>query len=272
MTADGIAAVTGLAGTTLIVTGTTGIAAATARRAAEGGARVFAIGIDCAAGEALATSLSGAAGECRFFEADVTDPRRVAAAIEACDQAFGRIGALFNVVGASARRFGDGPLHECTEEGWDFAFETNVRSMFLVSREVIRRMLVQERDGDGLRGVVLNMASVLAFSPEPRFFDSHAYAASKGAVLAMSRAMAAYYAPRGIRVNAIAPALTRTPMSQRAQQNPDIVELMRRKQPLTESLLTPEEIAEAALFLLGSGSRAITGQVLPVDGGWSVSG
>jgi NAD(P)-dependent dehydrogenase (short-subunit alcohol dehydrogenase family) len=254
------------------MTGTTGIAAETARLAVAGGARVFVVGIDAASGESLAESLAGAVAECRFFEADVRDPARVAAAVAACATEFGRIDGLFNVVGISGRSAGDGPLHECTEEGWDVTFESNVKSMFLVCREVIRRMLGQVPGEDGLRGVVLNMASVLAFSPEPRFFATHAYAASKGAVLGMSRSVAAYYAPYGIRVNALAPSLVRTPMSRRAEANPEIVEFMRRKQPLVEDLLDVADVASAALFLLGGRARAITGEVLAVDGGWSVSG
>lgn len=262
----------GLRGKTLLVTGTTGIAAATARGAAADGARVFAVGIDARSGESLAESVIATGGDCRFFETDVTDALQVESAVEACAGALGRIDALFNVVGISGRRFGDGPLHECTEKGWDLTLETNVKSMFLVSREVIRRMLLQEPGNDGLRGVILNMASVLALSPEPRFFATHAYAASKGAVLAMSRSMAAYYAPHRIRVNAIAPSLARTPMSQRAQENAEIVDFIRGKQPLVEDLVAAEDVAHGALFLLGAGARAITGEVLTVDGGWSVSG
>lgn len=265
-------AAAGLRGRTLLVTGTTGIAAATARGAVADGARVFLLGIDAASGRTLAESLCDGGGECRFLEADVRDAARVAAAVEACAEAFGRIDALFNVVGISGRRFGDGPLHECTDEGWDLTFESNVRSMFLMCREVIRRMLAQEPGSDGLRGVVLNMASVLAFAPEPRFFATHAYAASKGAVLGMSRSMAAYYAPHRIRVNAIAPSLVRTPMTQRAQESLEIVDFTRGKQPLVGDLLAPDDVAHAALFLLGSGARAITGEVLAVDGGWSVTG
>lgn len=262
----------GLRGKTLLVTGTTGIAAATARRAAAEGARVFAVGIDARSGHSLAESVIARGGDCRFFEADVTEVLQVESAVEACSGTLGRIDALFNVVGISGRRFGDGPLHECTERGWDLTFETNVKSMFLVSREVIRRMLSQEPGEDGLRGVILNMASVLARSPEPSFFATHAYAASKGAVLAMSRSMAAYYAPHRIRVNAIAPSLVRTPMSQRAQENPEIVDFIRGKQPLVEDLVAAEDVAHGALFLLGPGARAITGEVLTVDGGWSVTG
>src|SRR5690606_19287991 len=98
-----------------------------------------------------------------------------------------------------------------------------------------------------------------------------AYAASKGAVIAMSQSAAAYYAPHGIRINVIAPGLVRTPMSRRAQENPAIVDYMRVKQPLAGDLLEAGDVASAALFLLGPGSRSITGQVLSVDGGWTVS-
>lgn len=252
----------------LLITGTTGIAAATARIAAEEGAHLFVIGIDAESGEALATSLPN----CRFARADLTVAAQVAAAIDGCVAAFGRIDALFNVVGISGRRFGDGPLHECTEEGWDATFAANAKSMFLVSREVICRMLAQDAGGDGTRGTILNMGSVLASHPESRFFSTHAYAASKGAVLSLTRAMASYYAPHGIRVNAIAPSLVRTPMSARAQDNAEILAFAAAKQPLAGGMLEADDVARAALFLLGAGSALVTGQVLGVDAGWSVTG
>ena len=84
--------------------------------------------------------------------------------------------------------------------------------------------------------------------------------------------MAAYYAPHKIRVNVIAPSLIRTPMSARAQQNPVILDYMKIKQPLAEDLIEAEEVAKAALFLLSDQSRQITGDVLTVDAGWTVSG
>jgi NAD(P)-dependent dehydrogenase (short-subunit alcohol dehydrogenase family) len=258
----------GVRGKVLLVTGTTGIAAATARLAADEGAQVCTVGIDRESGEALAASFAG----CRFVPADLTHATQVAAAIHACVASFGRIDALFNVVGISGRRFGDGPLHECTEEGWDATFATNAKSMFLVSRDVVRRMLDQEPGSDGSRGVILNMGSVLASHPESRFFSTHAYAASKGAVLSLTRAMASYYAPHGIRVNAIAPSLVRTPMSTRAQESAEIVAFVGSKQPLAGGMLEADDVARAALFLLGAGSALVTGQVLGVDAGWSVSG
>jgi NAD(P)-dependent dehydrogenase (short-subunit alcohol dehydrogenase family) len=171
----------------------------------------------------------------------------------------------------SGRRFGDGPVHECTEEGWDVTMETNVKSTFLMCREVLRAMINQTPDENGIRGAILNMASVLVFSPEPQFFATHAYTASKSAIVGLTMAMAARYASDKIRVNAIAPGLTRTPMSGRAQQNPDILEFMRIKQPLSEDLIEADDVARAALFLLSSEARYITGEVLRVDAGWRVS-
>ena len=258
----------GVRGKVLLITGTTGIAAETARLAAVEGAHLCVVGIDGESGEALAASLA----DCRFVRADLTDAPQVAAAIDECVAILGRIDALFNVVGISGRRFGDGPLHECTEEGWDATFATNAKSMFLVSRDVIRRMLTQERGGDGSRGAILNMGSVVASHPESRFFATHAYAASKGAVLSLTRAMASYYAPHGIRVNAIAPSLVRTPMSARAQESAEILAFVGTKQPLAGGMLEADDVARAALFLLGAGSALVTGQVLGVDAGWSVSG
>ena len=114
------------------------------------------------------------------------------------------------------------------------------------------------------------MASVLAFAPERKFFASHAYAASKGAIVSLSKAMASYYAPHGIRVNAIAPALVETPMSKRAGENAEIMAFMRDKQPLG-AMMSAADVAGMAVFLLGDRARAITGTVVTVDAGWCVS-
>jgi NAD(P)-dependent dehydrogenase (short-subunit alcohol dehydrogenase family) len=257
---------------TYLITGSTGIAAATARLAARlPGARVFFTSLTAEPGRALEEELRGAGGECGFHVADLTDSRAAAEAVRSCVARFGRVDALFNVVGISGRRLGDGPVHECTEEGWDATMAANVKTMFLMSREVIRQMLAQEVSDGGLRGAVLNMASVLALAPEREHFATHAYAASKGAVVSLTQAMAAYYAPHKIRVNAVAPGLVRTPMSARAQQNEAILELMKTKQPLAEDLIEAEDVARAALFLLGDESRFVTGEVLTVDAGWRMS-
>lgn len=249
----------------LLITGSTGIAEAAARLAK--GWSLFIVSRTPENAERLAKEVGGA-----FLAGDLVDPATSEKAVEACVRRFGRLDALFNVAGISGRRLGDGPLHECTEDGWDATLDANVKSMFFMCRAALKRMLAQEVGADGLRGAILNMASVLGFSPQARHFGTHAYAASKGAILGMSKSMAAYYAPEKIRVNAIAPSLVKTPMSARAQNDPAIVGLMKTKQPLAEGLLEAEDVARAALFLLGPESRMITGDALVVDGGWTVSG
>ncbi len=132
-------------------------------------------------------------------------------------------------------------------------------------------MLAQEPDEYGLRGTVLNMGSVLGWSPAPDFFGTIAYAASKGAIEAMTPAAAARYARDGIRFNLIAPGLIETPMAARAFSDPAIRSYLATKQPITGGPGTPEDCAEAALFLCEPASRFVTGVVLNVDGGWCVS-
>jgi len=256
-----------LDGKVLLITGSTGIAEATAELAAAAGARLFITSRTPANAEALAKKTGGA-----FLAADLVDAASAPRIVEACVARFGRIDALYNVAGISGRKFGDGPLHECSEEGWDATLDANVKSMFFMCKAVLAQMLAQSVAPNGLRGTILNMASVLGFAPQAQHFATHAYAASKGAILAMSRSMAAYYAPQKIRVNVIAPALVRTPMSARAQNDPKILELMKSKQPLAEDLIEARDVARASIFLLGDDSRRITADTLTVDAGWSVSG
>lgn len=244
----------------LLVTGSSGIAAATARLwAAEN--PVFVVGDNADECKSLATSLD----EAGYATADVRDETAVRNAVAACLERFGRIDALFNVAGISARSTGDGPLHECKSAAWDLVMDVNAKGTFLMCREVLGVWTMNAQ-----AGVVLNCGSVLARSPEREHFATVAYAASKGAIEAMSTSAAAYYAPAGIRINVIAPGLVRTPMSARAQKNPRITGYMSHKQPLTNGMLSPEDVAKTACFLLRKDSSPITGQVVTVDGGWTV--
>lgn len=247
----------------LLITGSSGIAEATALLAGREGCRVFIAGLDEPQCRDLNARIEGSG----YFAGDLREPEAAEGAVRGCLKQFGCLDAVFNVAGASGRRFGDGPVHECTVDGWEQTLAANARPTFLMCRAAVRHWLEAGRGG-----AILNMASVLAFSPEPGHFATHAYAASKGAIISMSRAMAAHYAPKGIRVNVIAPALVNTPMSARAQADETIVEFTRQKQPLSGGFLEPEDVARTALFLLSAHSRHVTGQVVAVDGGWSVTG
>jgi NAD(P)-dependent dehydrogenase (short-subunit alcohol dehydrogenase family) len=161
---------------------------------------------------------------------------------------------------------GDGPLHEISDRGWRETLDLNLTSLFHSNRAAAQRFLDQ---GGG--GSVLNMASVLAYSPSPRFFATHAYAAAKAAIIGLTRAAAAYYAPHGIRFNALAPALVDTPMARRAAGDEAIRDYIAAKQPLDGGRIgRPEDLDAAVIYFLSDASRFATGQVLAVDGGWGL--
>jgi NAD(P)-dependent dehydrogenase (short-subunit alcohol dehydrogenase family) len=254
------------AGKACLVTGSTGIAAAAVRALANEGANVFVVSRNTDHAAALATEIGA-----RWQAAELTQEEGVESAVAGVVGAFGRLDCVYNVAGISGRRLGDGPAHEMTLDGWNQTIANNATSQFLVCRAAIRQMLAQEPAANGQRGAILNMSSTLSRFPERRFFATHGYAASKGAIESFSRAMAAYYVPHGIRINVIAPGLVATPMSQRAQSDAQIMAYAASRQPLSGGILQPDDLVGAALFLLSDESRMITGQVLDVDGGWSVS-
>ena len=264
-------------GRTILVTGSTGMAASAARAIAREGGRVFVVSRTAAHLETLAGAIGAddevrtVGGRCAWHVTDLREEPEVEAAFDACLAAFGRVDGVYGVAGISGRRYGDGPLHEATLEGWRTVLAANATSQFLVTRAAVRRMLVQAPGSVGQRGAILLMSSALASHPAPEFFATHAYAASKGAIEALARTLAAYYAPHGIRVNAIAPALIATPMSRRAQDDPEILAYLARKQPLAGGPIDADAVTPMALHLLSDDARMITGQVIAVDGGWSVS-
>jgi NAD(P)-dependent dehydrogenase (short-subunit alcohol dehydrogenase family) len=256
-----------LADKVIVVTGASGIAAAGARLFAQEGASVFVVSRSESACAALARELQTEDRPTGWAAADLTNEDMTVEAFDACLESFGRIDGLFAVAGGSGRRHGDGPLHEVPLEGWKRTFELNGDPAFLAARETIRAMMSRNHGG-----AIVFITSVLATSPVPDLFATHSYAAIKGAEIALTTSMASYYAPMGIRVNAIAPGLVDTPMAQRAATDPEIVRYAKRKQPLADGLLSAGDVASAGLFLLSDESRTITGQTIAVDGGWSVTG
>lgn len=193
-------------------------------------------------------------------EADLTDPDQASGAVAAAVERYGRLDAVVCAHGGSGRRFGDGPVDECTEEGWDLTLEMNLKSVYLVCRAAVPAL----RASGG--GAIVTVASVLGLVGD-RDFATHAYAASKGGLIALTRAMAVSYAPDRIRCNVVCPGLIETPMSARAQADPAIRERLRVLQPLTGDLGLPSDVAEAVLYL--ATSPFATGTVLTVDGGWT---
>ena len=262
---------TRLAERVCLVTGSTGIAAAAAERLAAEGASVFVVSRTGAHVRDLADRIRAAGGVAATAAADLTDPAAVAEAVAACVERFGRIDGLFSVAGGSGRRFGDGPIHAVDRDAWDRTLELNLTTQALVCRSAVAAMRSQEPNSSGTRGSILLMGSVTATDPAPEFFATHAYAAAKGAITALMTTMAAAYLADRIRVNVLAPGLTATPMAARAAGDAAIRAYGARKQPLAGELMDPIEVAHAAVYLLSDESRAVTGQLLKVDGGWSVA-
>ncbi len=189
-------------------------------------------------------------------QADLTRADEVAAVLSPLE----RLDAVFTAHGTSGRPLGDGPVDTCTEEAWDAVLAANLRSVFLVCKQAVPRL----RAAGG--GAIVTLSSILGLVGDEDF-ATHAYAASKGGVIALTRAMAAAYAKDGIRCNVICPGLIETPMSSRAQQDPGILDRLPELQPLTGAFGRPEDVAEAAVYL--ATAPFVTGAVLTVDGGWT---
>tara|TARA_R110002096_G_scaffold24760_6_gene77936 strand:+ start:10898 stop:11701 length:804 start_codon:yes stop_codon:yes gene_type:complete len=250
--------------TYVIIGGTTGLGLSAAKALAKNRANLVIVGRSEANLESALNDLGKSA---RGESGDATHPETAARAIAKAVAEFGKLDGLYHVAGGSGRSKGDGPLHELTDEGWQFTCDLNLSSLIYANRAAIRQFRAQNSGG-----VVLNMGSVLGNSPSPSYFASHGYAATKSAILGFSKSIAAYYAPQNIRVNVITPALVATPMSERAQGNREILDFVKTKQPLDGGRIgIPEDLDEAVLFLLGEHSNFVTGQVLAVDGGWTVS-
>lgn len=253
-----------LAGKVAVVTGAgSGIGRAAAIRFAGEGASVALLSRTPESGEIAEAEARATGADALFIEADVSVESDVAQAIHQVREQWGRIDVLFNVAGISGRAFGDGPVAECTVEGWNSVITANLTSMFLCSKYGVAAML----DNGG--GSLINLSSALGLVGGDEDFATHAYAASKGGIVAMTRAIASFYAPQKIRANVIAPGLIRTKMSKRAQSDAGIISRLPQLQPLTGDFGEPEDIAAAALYLASDESRFVTGVVLPVDGGWT---
>lgn len=248
----------------VVIGGTTGIGLSGSLAIVRAGGRVVAVGRD----EPALDQARQALGDSGLVLAgDAADPATAPDAIDQAIRRFGGFDGLYHVAGGSGRGAGDGPLHKVDDDGWRYTLDLNLCSVFYSNRAAARRFLDR-----GTGGSVLNIGSVLASRPSPTHFATHAYAVAKAGIEALTRAAAAYYAPHGVRFNAIAPGLVDTPMSRRAMENDEIVHYVVSRQPLDGGRPgRPDDLDGAVVYFLSDRSRFVTGQVLAIDGGWSVS-
>jgi len=193
---------------------------------------------------------------------DLADPDAAAAAVQQAADELGGLDVVVNTAGGSGRSKGDGPAHLVSDEGWRWTLAANLDSTFHVCRSALPMLIAAGG------GAIVNVSSVLGLGGD-RDFATHAYAAAKGAVIALTRAMAVSYAPDRVRVNVVCPGLIDTPMSARASADPAIRARLERLQPLTGTLGTPSDVAGAVIYL--ATAPFVTGAVLTCDGGWTAS-
>ncbi len=248
----------------VIIGGTTGMGLSAAKAFVANGANVVVVGRN----EETANEAKIALGvNAVALIGDATNAETAINAINICLEKFGSFNGLYHVAGGSGRKFGDGPLHELTLAGWNKTFELNLTSLMLSNQAAIQKFLELKTSG-----TILNMGSVLGYSPSPKYFSTHAYAATKAAIIGFSKSIAAYYVKNNIRINVIAPALVETPMAQRAANDEEILSFIKTKQPLDGGRIgQPEDLDGLAVYFMSEQSKFTTGQVIAVDGGWAIS-
>lgn len=252
-----------LAGRTALVTGgANGMGLAAVRMFAEAGAKVAILDIAGDAGSAAEANLRAGGHEVMFLETDCTDSTKVRAALAETKAAWGPIDTLFSHAGTIIVK----PLHDSTDDDYDRLMDINVKSSFVVCREVVAQM----RENGG--GSIVITSSI---GGEKGFALESLYCMTKGAVLQLARSIAVEYRDEGIRANAVCPGFVKTAHGLR-----EIEELDGLGQDWNENdlnsvqgrLCEPEEVAAAALWLLSDEASFVTGTALYVDNGWYAKG
>ena len=249
-----------LDGKVAIVTGGgSGFGAGIAAKFVAEGAQVVVADINLQAALDVAATLGPAARGVRVDVANATDVRLM---MEAAELHFGRIDILVNNAGVTHL---PQPLEEVSEEDFDRIVAVNMKAIYLAMREVVPRMKANAPGRQGIRGVVLNMASTAGVSPRPRLGW---YNASKGWVITATRANAVELAPSGIRVVALNPVAGETPLlkSFMGQDTPEMRAKFLATIPIGR-FSTPEDLGNAACFLCSDEASMITGVCMEVDGG-----
>ena len=236
----------------------TGIGAATARRFVAEGARVALLDLNVRDGAALARALGNAA---RFYACDVADVAAVARAVDAAATELGGLEIVFANAAAGTIQVG-GTIETIEPERWELAFDVNTRGVYALCRAALPHLRAA---GGG--SIVLTSSSSALVGTAAR--PTHAYAATKGALLALTRAMAASYGPEGIRVNALLPGLVRTRLTADVLGDPAQAAAAIAHIPLRR-VAEPDELAACALFLASDDASFVTGAALVADGGQTI--
>lgn len=245
-----------------IITGAgRGIGRGCAQAFAREGARVVVADLDETMAQECAEMIVADGGTAVSHAVDVSDPIQVEGMVARAITEFGRLDVLISNAGIGGRKFGDGPIHECTLEGWDTIMNINLRGTFLVCKYALPELLKT-------KGNIITLASVLGLVGTQGLYDTHAYMTSKAAIIGLTRNIATYYAKDGVRANSIAPGLVNTIMATRTQADPNLLAQVGFWQPLGP-VGEIGDVAETAVFLASSDAKFITGTTIPVDGGWS---
>lgn len=242
-----------LPGKVAIVTGaSSGIGRACALLLGAEGARVVAADINPSGGGETLAEIDAKGGEAIFVTADVSKPADVERLVQAAISRFSHVDILFNVAGVFMKRTS---IEDIEESVWDRIYSVNVKGVFLGAKFVVPEM---KKSGGG---TIVNVASMTALGPSR---ELSAYASSKGAVITLTRVMAAELAPHNIRVNCVCPTITDTPMVRA-----ELEELRQGSRPLgtLQGPARAEDVANAAVFLASAESSMISGACVEISGG-----
>jgi NAD(P)-dependent dehydrogenase (short-subunit alcohol dehydrogenase family) len=247
-----------LHGRVALVTGAaSGIGRATAVAFARAGAKVVVSDVAAGAGEETVSIIRDSGGQSAFFRCDVTSADDVQALVGSAVSTYGRIDCASNNAGIEGTT---AECVDCTEENWDRTIEVNLKGVFLCAKYEIIQMLAQ-----GGTGAIVNTASIAGLVG---FRGESAYCASKGGVVLLTKVLALEYGKRGIRVNAVCPGNTDTPMVDRMiDGDPEKLAATLAKEPLGR-LARPGEVADVIVYLCSDEASLVNGISMPVDGGY----
>ena len=241
----------------LVTGGGSGIGRASALAFAREGTKVAVADVSEAGGEETVRMIRHEGGEAVFIKTDVSKTMDVETMVNRTVETYGRLDCALNNAGIEGTIFT--PIVDYKEEIWDSVIAINLKGVWLCMKYEISQMLAQGG------GAIVNMSSTAGLVGSA--IGNSAYVASKHGIVGLTKTVALEYGPHGVRVNAICPALIKTPMAEKLLQgNPEVEAQLAGLLPLGR-LGTAEEIAEAAVWLCSDASSYVTGQALAVDGG-----